>query len=77
MNCPECGSPDDKVTTTRDYGDIIERHRKCATCKVPWTTVELRGRTRMKKGNITGVELSDYEIASTISRPDSGVQEQY
>jgi transcriptional repressor NrdR len=40
MHCPYCGSPDSKVTDSRDTGEGIRRRRECAQCGVRFTTYE-------------------------------------
>ena len=40
MRCPYCGSPDSKVTDSRDADDGVRRRRECLSCGQRFTTME-------------------------------------
>ena len=40
MRCPDCGSPESRVTDSRDAGEGVRRRRECLQCGVRFTTYE-------------------------------------
>ena len=43
MNCPECGSKDNRTLITNGHlPDEVVRRRVCGSCKHAWYTVEMR-----------------------------------
>lgn len=40
MRCPQCGTPETRVTDSRDTGEEIRRRRECIQCGVRFTTYE-------------------------------------
>ncbi len=50
MTCPECKSPNSKVTDSRHPDPfVIYRTRKCPTCGYKWRTYEIISDTKPKR----------------------------
>lgn len=53
MQCPECGSPKTRVTSTFNHGAVMQRYRRCKLCGHRWKAWEEADKTpvRAKKSN--------------------------
>ncbi|MCP3911265.1 MAG: transcriptional repressor NrdR [Actinomycetia bacterium] len=71
MQCPECGSVDDRVVDSRtaDEGRTIRRRRECLTCARRFTTFE-----RLEEEPVLVTKRSGQTLPFDASKISSGVR---
>lgn len=60
MQCPSCGSPKTRVTSTFNHGSVMQRYRRCTMCDHRWKAWEEADKTPVrakKSGAAKGPDL--------------------
>ena len=59
MQCPSCGSPQTRVTSTFNHGTVMQRYRLCKICGHRWKAWEESDPTPVRVKRPSGSVASD------------------
>lgn len=72
MNCPECGSSQQRVIDSRSAGNAVRRRRVCDSCGYRWRTMEFSVGTQTRAvGEADALRRENQRLTARLNRAAS------